>query len=182
MHYILKWKHYYGKWRVCFNIRHVRILGRITRSDHDDKWASRMAKFCNRIGDDKNAGNCFPDFKISHIPRVQICFKSRTPIKNPYLSALALFSTWTRSISWNLFWWFQSHRFHSTVFTEFGSVIIRNNSIILHEPITLYFSVILDVIVLLSLHSRIEYTHVILDITRCETLCRTVIFLKQWRS
>ena len=52
-------------------------------------WAS----FATELEAIKMLQICFPDFKISHIPRVKICFKSRTLIENPYLSGLAIFST-----------------------------------------------------------------------------------------
>ena len=49
----------------------LEIRNGLQGTDCNDKGASRLAKLCNRIGAIKMLMICFPDFKISHIPRAQ---------------------------------------------------------------------------------------------------------------
>lgn len=41
---------------------------RLQESDRDDKGASRTAKFCNRVGDHKDAEKLFPDLQNLSYP------------------------------------------------------------------------------------------------------------------
>ncbi|XP_056841665.1 uncharacterized protein LOC130494863 [Raphanus sativus] len=58
--YIQKWKHYDGRWRICFNIHMPELWNELQGFDYYDQRTSRLAKFCYVTREDRDTDYMLP--------------------------------------------------------------------------------------------------------------------------